>query len=240
MLELPYIDPSSLSDFGSYDSMKDMDTLTSNNALWSKVLVEENPGLFETLTHTQSSRFLWIERSDSCVPAERLIGFEPGELFVHRDVANPVIRTDLNYFSAAQYAVDILEMEHIIVCGHYGCGSVQAAIENREQGLIDSWLLHICDTWFKHSSLLGKTPRERHMDTLCGLDVMEQVYNLSHSIIMRSAWERGQKVTIHSWAYGIHDGLLRDLDITVTSRETLEQRYRQGLSNLSQRHSNHK
>ena len=240
MLELPYISPSNLSGFGSYNSMKDIDTLISNNALWSKMLVEEDPGFFETLTHAQNPRFLWIGCSDSRVPAERLTGLEPGELFVHRNVANLVIHTDLNCLSVVQYAVDVLEVEHIIICGHYGCGCVQAAIENKEQGLIDNWLLHIRDIWFKHSSLLGEMPQERRMDTLCELNVMEQVYNLGHSTIMRSAWKRGQKVTIHGWAYGIHDGLLRDLDVTATSRETLEQRYRQGLSNLSQKHSNHK
>ena len=205
MLELPYISPSNLSGFGSYNSMKDIDTLISNNALWSKMLVEEDPGFFETLTHAQNPRFLWIGCSDSRVPAERLTGLEPGELFVHRNVANLVIHTDLNCLSVVQYAVDVLEVEHIIICGHYGCGGVQAAIENKEQGLIDNWLLHIRDIWFKHSSLLGEMPQERRMDTLCELNVMEQVYNLGHSTIMRSAWKRGQKVTIHGWAYGIHD-----------------------------------
>lgn len=127
-----------------------------------------------------------------------------------------------------QYAVDVLEVEHIIICGHYGCGGVQAAVENPELGLINNWLLHIRDIWFKHSSLLGEMPQERRLDTLCELNVMEQVYNLGHSTIMQSAWKRGQKVTIHGWAYGIHDGLLRDLDVTATNRETLEQRYRHG------------
>lgn len=143
--------------------------------------------IFETLTHTQNPRFLWIGCSDSRVPAERLTGLEPGELFVHRNVANLVIHTDLNCLSVVQYAVDVLEVEHIIICGHYGCGGVQAAIENKEQGLIDNWLLHIRDIWFKHSSLLGEMPQERRMDTLCELNVMEQVYNLGHSTIMRSA-----------------------------------------------------
>ncbi len=147
---------------------------------------------------------------------------------MHRNVANTVIHTDLNCLSVVQYAVDVTEVEHIIICGHYGCGGVQAAVENPELGLIDNWLLHIRDIWFKHSSLLGEMPEERRLDTLCELNVMEQVYNLGHSTIMQSAWKRGQKVTIHGWAYGIHDGLLRDLDVTAVSRETLEQRYRHG------------
>ncbi|VTN14091.1 Carbonic anhydrase 2 [Raoultella terrigena] len=169
--------------------MNDIDTLISNNALWSKMLVEEDPGFFATLSHAQKPRFLWIGCSDSRVPAERLTGLEPGELFVHRNVANLVIHTDLNCLSVVQYAVDVLEVEHIIICGHYGCGGVQAAIENTELGLIDNWLLHIRDIWFKHSSLLGEMPEERRLDTLCELNVMEQVYNLGHSTIMRSAWE---------------------------------------------------
>jgi carbonic anhydrase len=165
---------------------------------------------------------------------------EPGELFVHRNVANLVIHTDLNCLSVVQYAVDVLQVEHIIICGHYGCGGVQAAVENTELGLIDNWLLHIRDIWFKHSSLLGEMPQERRMDTLCELNVMEQVYNLGHSTIMQSAWKRGQKVSIHGWAYGIHDGLLRNLEVTATNRETLEQRYRSGIANLQLKHVNHK
>ncbi len=244
--------------------MKDIDTLISNNALWSKMLVEEDPGFFEKLAQAQKPRFLWIGCSDSRVPAERLTGLEPGELFVHRNVANLVIHTDLNCLSVVQYAVDVLEVEHIIICGHYGCGGVQAAVENPELGLINNWLLHIHnwllhirDIWFKsaisgsniaHCSAkcrksavwIGEMPQERRLDTLCELNVMEQVYNLGHSTIMQSAWKRGQKVTIHGWAYGIHDGLLRDLDVTATNRETLEQRYRHGISNLKLKHINHK
>jgi carbonic anhydrase len=164
------------------------------------------PRIFGKLAQAQNPRFLWIGCSDSRVPAERLTGLEPGELFVHRNVANLVIHTDLNCLSVVQYAVDVLQVEHIIICGHYGCGGVQAAVENTELGLIDNWLLHIRDIWFKHSSLLGEMPQERRMDTLCELNVMEQVYNLGHSTIMQSAWKRGQKVSIHGWAYGIHDG----------------------------------
>ena len=149
----------------------------------------KTPDFLENSRRRRNPRFLWIGCSDSRVPAERLTGLEPGELFVHRNVANLVIHTDLNCLSVVQYAVDVLEVEHIIICGHYGCGGVQAAVENPELGLIDNWLLHIRDIWFKHSSLLGEMPQERRMDTLCELNVMEQVYNLGHSTIMQSAWK---------------------------------------------------
>ena len=179
------------------------------------------PGIFERLAQAQKPRFLWIGCSDSRVPAERLTGLEPGELFVHRNVANLVIHTDLNCLSVVQYAVDVLEVEHIIICGHLGCGGVQAAVENPELGLIDNWLLHIRDLWYKHSSLLGELPPEQRFDMLCKINVIEQVYNLGHSTIMQSAWKRGQKVMIHGWVYGIQDGRLRDMEVLATSRESL-------------------
>jgi len=212
--------------------MKDIDTLISNNRQWSRLLKEEDPGFFERLAQAQTPRFLWIGCSDSRVPAERLTGLEPGELFVHRNVANLVIHTDLNCLSVVQYAVEVLEVEHIIICGHYGCGGVKAAVENPELGLINNWLLHIRDLWYKHSSLLGELPPEKRFDKLCEINVIEQVYNLGHSTVMQSAWKRGQKVNIHGWVYGIMDGYLRDLGVSSTNRETLEQRYRQGIANL--------
>ncbi|EGT4385176.1 carbonate dehydratase [Cronobacter malonaticus] len=220
--------------------MKDISTLISNNEIWSKMLVKEDPGFFERLAKAQKPRFLWIGCSDSRVPAERLTGLEPGEIFVHRNVANLVIHTDLNCLSVVQYAVDVLEVEHIIICGHYGCGGVQAAVENPELGLINNWLLHIRDIWLKHNALLSELSQEKRLDTLCELNVMEQVYNLGHSTIMQSAWKRGQNVTLHGWAYGIHDGLLRDLDVTATDRDTLEQGYRKGVSNIQKTHASHK
>ncbi len=192
----------------------------------------KTPDFLENSRKRRTRAFSGLDVPTAAFPAERLTGLEPGELFVHRNVANLVIHTDLNCLSVVQYAVDVLEVEHIIICGHYGCGGVQAAVENTELGLIDNWLLHIRDIWFKHSSLLGEMPQERRLDTLCELNVMEQVYNLGHSTIMQSAWKRGQKVSIHGWAYGIHDGLLRNLEVTATNRETLEQRYRSGIANL--------
>jgi len=212
--------------------MNDIERLISNNAAWSKTMIDEDPGFFERLSQSQKPRFLWIGCSDSRVPAERLTGLEPGELFVHRNVANLVIHTDLNCLSVVQYAIDVLEVEHVIICGHYGCGGVQSAVENPELGLINNWLLHIRDIWYKHSSLLGELSPEKRLDKLCELNVVEQVYNLGHSTVMQSAWKRGQKVTLHGWVYGIQDGRLRNLQVDATSRETLEQRYRQGVSAL--------
>jgi carbonic anhydrase len=216
----------------SLNAMTDINTLISNNREWSKLLIEEDPGFFERLVQAQKPRFLWIGCSDSRVPAERLTGLEPGELFVHRNVANLVIHTDLNCLSVVQYAIEVLEVEHVIVCGHYGCGGVQAAMDNPELGLIDNWLLHIRDLWYKHSVLLGELPPDKRLDKLCEINVIEQVYNLGHSTVVQSAWKRGQKVSLHGWVYGIQDGCLRNLDVTADSREILEQRYRNGIASL--------
>ena len=212
--------------------MKDIDTLISNNREWSRLLKEENPEFFERLSLAQKPRFLWIGCSDSRVPAERLTGLEPGELFVHRNVANLVIHTDLNCLSVVQYAVEVLQVEHIIICGHYGCGGVQAAVENPELGLINNWLLHIRDLWYKHSSSLKQLPTpEQRFNKLCEINVIEQVYNLGHSTIMQSAWKRGQDVKIHGWVYGIQDGHLHDLEVASSSMDDLEQRYHAGMAN---------
>lgn len=220
--------------------MTTLKPLLARNRSWALQKCQHDPDYFEKWIDGQRPHSLWIGCSDSRVPAEVLTGSQPGELFVHRNIANMLDPADDNVMSVLQYALDYLEVERVVLCGHYGCGGVQAAVENPELGLIDNWLLHIRDIWFKHSSLLGEMPEERRLDTLCELNVMEQVYNLGHSTIMQSAWKRGQKVTIHGWAYGIHDGLLRDLDVTAVSRETLEQRYRHGISNLKIKHINHK
>ena len=220
--------------------MTTLKPLLARNRSWALQKCQHDPDYFEKWVDGQRPHSLWIGCSDSRVPAEVLTGSQPGELFVHRNIGNMLDPADDNVMSVLQYALDYLEVERVVLCGHYGCGGVQAAVENPELGLIDNWLLHIRDIWFKHSSLLGEMPEERRLDTLCELNVMEQVYNLGHSTIMQSAWKRGQKVTIHGWAYGIHDGLLRDLDVTAVSRETLEQRYRHGISNLKIKHINHR
>ena len=220
--------------------MTTLKPLLARNRSWALQKCQHDPDYFEKWIDGQRPHSLWIGCSDSRVPAEVLTGSQPGELFVHRNIANMLDPADDNVMSVLQYALHYLEVERVVLCGHYGCGGVQAAVENTELGLIDNWLLHIRDIWFKHSSLLGEMPQERRMDTLCELNVMEQVYNLGHSTIMQSAWKRGQKVSIHGWAYGIHDGLLRNLEVTATNRETLEQRYRSGIANLQLKHVNHK
>ncbi|OKP03118.1 carbonate dehydratase [Xenorhabdus eapokensis] len=214
--------------------MRKIEELFARNKQWSKSVNEENPLFFKELSKAQKPHFLWIGCSDSRVPAEKLIDAAPGDLFVHRNVANLVIHTDLNCLSVVQYAVDVLQVEHIIICGHYGCGGIEAAVNGTELGLINNWLLHIRDLWYKHSSMLGELPPNDRLNRLCELNVIEQVYNLGHSTIMQSAWKRGQKVMIHGWVYGLKDGELHDLDITADSREKLELNYRQAVSKLSQ------
>ncbi|MEK9498777.1 carbonate dehydratase [Photorhabdus sp. P32] len=213
--------------------MKKIEELLANNKQWSESVNEENPSFFKELAKSQKPRFLWIGCSDSRVPAEKLIDAAPGDLFVHRNVANLVIHTDLNCLSVIQYAVDVLEVEHIIICGHYGCGGIEAAIDGTELGLINNWLLHIRDLWYKHSSMLGELPPNERLNRLCEINVVEQVYNLGHSTIMQAAWKRGQKVMIHGWVYGIHNGQLQDLEVTADSREKLELAYRQTVSKLT-------
>ncbi|EQA3197849.1 TPA: carbonate dehydratase [Yersinia enterocolitica] len=215
--------------------MKEIEKLLANNDVWSKAISKDDPGFFEHLAEAQKPRFLWIGCSDSRVPAEQLTGLKAGELFVHRNVANLVIHTDLNCLSVVQYAIDVLQVEHIIICGHLGCGGVEAAMKkDLELGLIDNWLLHIRDLWFKHSTLLGELPAEERSNMLCKINVVEQVYNLGHSTIVRSAWKRRQKAMIHGWVYGIEDGKLTDLNISSTSLSELEIKYREAMAKILQ------
>lgn len=210
--------------------MREIEELMANNQAWSERIAEENPAFFNQLAEKQRPRFLWIGCSDSRVPAESLTGLEPGELFVHRNVANLVIHTDLNCLSVIQYAVDVLKIKHIIVCGHYGCGGVEAAITNPELGLINNWLLHIRDLWYLNESLLEPLPPAQRTNALCELNVIEQVYNLGHSTVIQSAWKRGQQLMVHGWIYGIQNGRLRDLELTAHSREMLETGYHNAIA----------
>ena len=202
--------------------MKTLSHLFENNRKWAAQISQSNPTFFSRLAQQQSPEYLWIGCSDSRVPANEIIGLLPGELFVHRNVANLVIHTDMNCLSVLQYAVEILKVRHIIVCGHYGCGGVIAALETQPHGLIDNWLRHIRDIHQRHSTDLScfSTP-EAKINRLCELNVIEQVKNVGNTTIIQEAWQRDQAVTIHGWIYAISDGLLKDLDAGVSSNEDL-------------------
>lgn len=212
--------------------MKKIDALFENNYRWAMQMKEENSDYFERLANKQKPNYLWIGCSDSRVPAEKLTNLGPGELFVHRNVANQVIHTDLNCLSVVQYAVDVLNIEHIIICGHTNCGGIHAAMANKDLGLINNWLLHIRDLWYKHSHLLGKVPAEYRADVLTKINVAEQVYNLGSSSIIQSAWRNGKTLSLHGWVYDVNDGLLMDQGVTATSRESLEISYRNTIAKL--------
>ena len=216
--------------------MFDVSDLIRFNHEWSEKIEQEDPDFFKQLAIAQNPKFLWIGCSDSRVPAEKLIKLKPGELFVHRNVGNLVIHTDLNCLSVVQYAVDVLEIEDIIICGHLDCGGIKAAVENPDLGLINNWLLHIRDLWFRYSSLIGEFPADIRLDILCELNVIEQVYNLGHSTVIQSAWQRGKKVNLHGWVYGIDNGKITDLHITSSSSENLEINYREAISYLLNLH----
>jgi carbonic anhydrase len=198
--------------------MRLLKKLFEDNRAWAEEMTREDPEFFTRLAGQQSPRYLWIGCSDSRVPANQIVGLPPGEMFVHRNVANVVVHTDLNCLSAIQYAVEALRVEHVIVCGHYGCGGVLAALKNEKLGLIDNWLRHIQDVRGQYRSELETlaTEKERH-DRLCELNVIEQADNVTETTIVRDAWSRGQPLAVHGWIYDIQDGLLRDLDVTVDS-----------------------
>ena len=202
--------------------MRVLSHLFTQNQAWAAEMIRDDPGFFERLSHQQAPRYLWIGCSDSRVPANQIVGLLPGEMFVHRNVANLVIHTDLNCLSAIQYAVEVLRVEHIIVCGHYGCGGVLAALRDQKLGLIDNWLRHIQDVRGKHRAQLDvlATEVERH-DRLCELNVIEQVANVSETTVVRDAWARAQQLAVHGWIYGLRDGLLRDLGMGVTAEAEL-------------------
>ncbi|MHB0867483.1 MAG: carbonate dehydratase [Thermoleophilia bacterium] len=202
--------------------MKALPRLFENNRKWASQISQSDPVFFSTLARQQNPEFLWIGCADSRVPANEIIGLLPGELFVHRNVANLVIHTDMNCLSVLQYAVEILKVRHIIVCGHYGCGGVRAALESQPHGLIDNWLRHIRDINQRHSAELARfSTEEEKINRLCELNVIEQVKNVGNSTIVQEAWQRGQVVIIHGWIYDISDGLLQDMDACVSSAADL-------------------
>lgn len=196
--------------------------LFENNREWAAAITARDASFFKKLASQQSPEYLWIGCADSRVPANELLGLLPGELFVHRNIANVVVHTDLNCLSVLQFAIDVLGVKHVIVCGHYGCSGVHAALARRRVGLADNWLRHVQDVHQKHEKYFGDVlPNRQQQDRLCELNVIEQVTNLCQTTILQDAWERGQEVTIHGWVYGLHDGLLRDLGMTVDSAEVL-------------------
>lgn len=198
--------------------LRTLKRLFDQNRDWARSILESDPHFFEKLQGQQSPQYLWVGCADSRVPANEIVGLLPGELFVHRNVANLVIHTDLNCLSVVQYAIDVLRVKHIIVCGHYGCGGIRAALEGSRLGLIDNWLMHVRDIVEKHeTSHLVELPPNRRIDRLCELNVVEQVRNVCQTTILRDAWERGQTVSVHGWIYDICDGLLRDLGVCISS-----------------------
>ncbi|MFC5509720.1 carbonate dehydratase [Massilia jejuensis] len=195
--------------------------LFERNRKWAASMVEENPNFFKSLAAQQAPEYLWIGCSDSRVPANELLGMAPGELFVHRNIANVIVHSDLNALSVLQFAIDVLKVKHVIVCGHYGCSGVHAALTGTRVGLADNWLGHVRDVRDKHGKYLGNVAGAPATNRLVELNVAEQVINVAQTTIVRDAWERGQPLTIHGWVYGVHDGLLRDLGVTVSSFEEI-------------------
>lgn len=206
--------------------MKDLTELLENNRAWSERIRADDPGFFQALAQQQTPHYLWIGCSDSRVPATQLVGLPPGELFVHRNVANVVVHTDFNCLSVLQFAVDLLKVNHVIVCGHDGCSGVQAAMQNLKLGLADNWLRHVQDVIHRNETLLSEIRDDaQRLNRLCELNVIEQVMNVSRTTIVQNAWGRGQELAVHGWIYGIGDGLLRDLDICITNQRELPTAY---------------
>jgi carbonic anhydrase len=208
--------------------------LFAHNRAWAAQMELERPGFFTNLKSQQSPKYMWIGCSDSRVPANQITGLEPGEVFVHRNVANVVVHSDLNALSTIQFAVERLKVAHVMVVGHYGCSGVQAALEGARIGLADNWLRHIQDVRDRHRSLLDAIPEHARHDALVELNVIEQVVNVSQSTVLQDAWSRGQTVTLHGWVYGVHDGLLQDLAMSVNSAEGLAGLYREAIARVAQ------
>jgi carbonic anhydrase len=214
---------------------KDLQELLDKNKAWAEEITASDPEFFNILAQQQTPSYLWIGCSDSRVPATQLVGLKPGDMFVHRNVANVVVHTDFNCLSVLQFAVDVLQVNHIIVCGHYGCGGVKAAMDNLQLGLIDNWLRHVQDVMHNHDELLaGITDDNLRLDKLCELNVVAQVLSVSRTTIVQNAWARGQELSIHGWIYGINDGLLRDLNICLTGESDLSKSFDSNRVTLTQ------
>ena len=208
--------------------------LFENNRKWAQNTSARQPTFFSDLAHQQNPEYMWIGCADSRVPANELIGLLPGEVFVHRNVANILAHSDLNCLSAMQYAIDVLKVKHVIICGHYGCGGVAAVLHNRRVGLVDNWLRHIHDVKQKYSPLLQAQINDiEALNRLCELNVIEQVSNAAQSTVLQDAWLRGQEVTVHGWIYNLHDGLLHSLGLEVTKWEDFSPQYDYALQLIS-------
>lgn len=207
--------------------MDDIAQLIENNREWSRRMAEREEGYFEKLSAQQAPRYLWIGCSDSRVPANEIIGLMPGELFVHRNVANLVHAADLNCLSVLQYAVTVLKVRHVIVCGHYGCGGVKAAMQHESHGLIDNWLNRIRELYARHrEDIKSLASDEQRVNRLCELNVVDQVKSVAHTTIVQEAWARGQELSVHGWIYGLRDGLVNDLGVCIDSIEQVATTYR--------------
>lgn len=205
--------------------------LFDNNKAWSERMHAEDPEYFSRLVNQQSPEYLWIGCSDSRVPANQIIGLAPGEVFVHRNVANVVVHTDLNALSVIHYAVEMLRVKHILVVGHYGCGGVKAALNDNRTGLTDNWLRHVQDVRDRHLDRLARIEdATARLDRMCELNAMHQVVNVCQTSVLREAWQRGQMVTVHAWCYSLNDGLVRDLGLSADSREAALEAYRDCLA----------
>lgn len=214
--------------------MQSLSHLFQNNRAWAEGIRRRDPDFFIKLSQQQAPAYLWIGCSDSRVPANQIVGLLPGDLFVHRNVANLVVHTDLNCLAVLQFAVDVLSVRHVIVCGHYGCSGVLAALRRERLGLSDNWLRHVEDVRLKHENHLASLDdKGEAADRLCELNVIEQVVNVCQTTIARDAWERGQELAVHGWIYGLQDGLLRDLKMTVNAFQELPAAFQRAMQGLT-------
>ncbi len=210
-----------------------LETLFEQNRIWSARMQAEHPEFFSQLVNLQEPEYLWIGCSDSRVPANQILGLQPGEVFVHRNIANVVVHSDLNCLSVVQFAVQVLRVKHILVGGHYGCGGVKAALDGMRIGLVDNWLRHIHDVKQKHHAILDATPEADRHDRLCELNVIEQVLNLAQSTVLFDAWARGQEVSVHGLIYALKDGIVRNLNISIHSINSICPAYNKALSSYT-------
>jgi len=213
--------------------VRSLSHLFDNNRAWSERIRRSRPDFFADLSRQQRPKYLWIGCADSRVPANEIVGLQPGELFVHRNIANVVVHSDLNCLSVMQFAVQVLQVEHIIVCGHYGCSGVSAALQDQRVGLADNWLRHVQDVHSKHDHKVAAVAElPGRVDRLCELNVIEQVANVCQTTVVRDAWDRGQELAVHGWVYGLKDGLVRDLNATASQLTDVPGAYRAALAAL--------